>query len=120
MSKGASPHRPATHLPDADRTVRGEESDADGHTQRCPTNVLKRTAAVGRCVRVAPGPPAHFRTHPAIAAACTSSAARSPDPSAPCIHPGRAEVWSPAKCTRPSGRARWGRKAPSSPGANQA
>ncbi len=35
----------------------------------------------------------------------TSAAARWPDSNAPCIQPGRAEVCSPAKCSRPSGRA---------------
>ena len=38
-------------------------------------------------------------------ASFTSFAARSPDCSAPCIHPVHLDVCSPAKCTHPSGRS---------------
>ena len=41
-------------------------------------------------------------------ASFTSLAARNPDCSAPCIQCIQAEVWSPAKCTRPSGVATCG------------
>jgi hypothetical protein len=56
--------------------------------------------------------------HPA--SSVISPAARTPDSSAPFIHPGEVEVWSPAKCTRPSGAARCGRKRRICPRSNQA
>lgn len=82
------------------------------------------TRAVGNAsdaarTQAAPNPsfPPEAAVYPIFSA---SSAARSPDSSAPFIHPGEVEVWSPAKCTRPSGAARCGRKRRICPGRNQA
>src|SRR5438270_382544 len=44
---------------------------------------------------------------------------RSPDWIAPSIQPGYADVWSPAKCTRPSGSGASGTKRATWPGLHQ-